>query len=452
MIHRTFPLTVPWCAVMLLALTAALTAAPRASAQSSPIDPAKAKQYFEEARTTCERDGGRLWGKSLCGPMLFVDAGTGAVAANQQDAESRLVAQDGIYVGRLPHEISPANTAMNWAGVHWTMVMWPLPVSPSARLRLMMHELYHRIQDDLGLPAASTVNAHLATLEGRIWLLMEWRALEQALARPEAPAMERKRAVEDALLFRLRRRALFAKAAEEERQLEINEGLAEYTGYKLRGTEDPATVEAVMGRLRSAESDEAFSRSFAYESGPAYGLLLDLSGRPWRTRLTAKSDLGDMLRAAYNVTLPQDIAVAAERRMAMYDGAAVRWHETQQDEQRKADLEKYKKRLMTDPVLVLPTSEHFNFSFDPTEVIPIDDNNSIYATIRVTENWGILEVSNGALMVREQGRPARVVVEAPQDYAGKSEISGNGWKLKLAAGWAVMRGERPGDLTVAPKE
>jgi len=316
-----------------------------------------------------------------------------------------------------------------------------------------MHESFHRIQNDLGLPATSPANAHLATLEGRVWLRLEWRALQQALARPDATAAERKRAVEDVLLFRLRRRALFTKAAEEERGLELNEGLAEYTGYKLRGTAESATVEAVIGRLGSAESETAYSRSLAYVSGPAYGLLLDLAGVLWRKSLTPNSDLGDLLRQAYAVEVPGDAARVAEERAAAYDGVALRWSETRQEEKRRAVVNAYKSRLVRGPVLSLPVAEQFSFSFDPNGVVPLDDTASAYPTMRVTDVWGVLEVTDGALMVRDQNKFVRVVVEAPKERAGKSgEIAGNGWKLNLAPGWMLVPGERPGDLRVAKKE
>ena len=155
-----------------------------ARAQSKGIDVAQAKQYFDEAQRICEKDAGELWGKSLCAPMIFTDQQTREVIANQADAESRLKKQDGVFVGELPPEVSPANTAMTWAGTKWTMIMWPLPASPTTRDRLMMHELFHHLQDELGLPGSNPTNAHLATLEGRFWLELEWRALQQALARP----------------------------------------------------------------------------------------------------------------------------------------------------------------------------------------------------------------------------------------------------------------------------
>ena len=423
-----------------------------AGTQSKDINVAQAKQYFDEARGICEKDAGKLWGKSLCAPMIFADPQTRGVVANQADAQSRLKEQNGVFVGELPPEVSPANTAMNWAGTKWTMIMWPLPASPTTRARLMMHELFHHLQDDLGLPGSNPTNAHLATLEGRIWLELEWRALQQALARPEQRPLERKRAAEDALLFRLQRRSLFPKAAMEERELEMNEGLAEYTGYKLRGTVDAATTEAIINRLGSAADDSSFSRSFAYVSGPAYGMLLDLASASWRKGLTAKSDLGELLRQAYAISLPQDIMTAANARAAEYDGGALRWSETRQAEERQAALDAYKKRLIDGPVLRLQVLEKFDFSFDPNHVIPLDENTAIYPTLRVTDVWGVLEVSDGALMKRDQGKFVGVAVEAPKDAVGKSGVvEGPGWKLTLSPGWRLAESERKGDLVVTNK-
>ena len=92
----------------------------------------------------------------------------------------------------------------------------------------MLHELLHSIQPELGLITATGQNAHLDTVEGRVWLRLEWRALARALGQS---GEDRQRAVSDAAAFRLARRAQFANAAENERVEEIREGLAQYTGW-----------------------------------------------------------------------------------------------------------------------------------------------------------------------------------------------------------------------------
>jgi len=81
---------------------------------------------------------------------------------------------------------------------------------------------------------------------------------------------------------------------------------------------------------------------------------------------------------------------------------------------------------------MFPVTEQFHFSFDPNGVVPVDESSSAYSTVRVTDAWGVLEVSDGALIVRGKDRFQRVVVEAPTDGAGRAdEIVGNGWKLAL---------------------
>jgi hypothetical protein len=39
----------------------------------TPVDQQRAEMYFREAKELCDRDNGRLWGVSLCGPMVFAD-------------------------------------------------------------------------------------------------------------------------------------------------------------------------------------------------------------------------------------------------------------------------------------------------------------------------------------------------------------------------------------------
>src|SRR5215467_8248697 len=252
------------------------------AAQSSSIDTKLAAQYFRQLKQTSDRDGVKTWGLPLYGPMMLVDPRTGNIVANQADLEHKLVAQDGVFVGKLPNEINPANTAIDWAGVHWTMVLWPVSEFRQSRERLLLHECFHRLQEKLGLPARDAVNSHLDTLNGRIWIQMEWRALERALRQTGSA---RTAAIADALLFRAYRRSLFPDSANNENALELNEGLAEYTGVKLSSADLEETVVRADLILRQARNNPTFARSFAYVSGPAYGALLDLSDKPWRVGL-----------------------------------------------------------------------------------------------------------------------------------------------------------------------
>ena len=418
-----------------------------ASAAAQTIDTKLAAQYFRQLKQTSDRDGGKMWGLALYGPILFVDPRTGNVVANQADLEGRLVAQGEVFVGKLPGEISPANTAKDWAGVHWTMVMWPVSDFRQPRERLLLHECFHRLQEKLGLPARDAVNAHLDTLNGRIWIQMEWRALERAL-RQSGPA--RKAAIADALLFRSYRRTLFPDSANKENALELNEGLAEYTGVKLSSADLEETAVRANLILRQARNNATFARSFAYVSGPAYGALLDLSGRPWRTGLKSSSDLGALLQQRYGIRV--DVSEAAARAaISRYEGEEIVTIETQQEQRRQQQIAESRKKFLDGPVLVLSLSPDVNYSYDPNNVIGIDATNTVYPTMRMVDAWGVLTVTDGAWLERNaSGLLSRARVPAPSDLSARP-LKGEGWSLELANGWEVVPGERPGDLTIKKK-
>lgn len=100
-------------------------------------------------------------------------------------------------------------------GVRWCTFVWQMiPADDeAARARIMLHELFHRVQPQLGLLITSIPGEldHLDTLEGRHWMQLEWRALTRALDSSGAGCTE---ALRDALAFRMARRTLFPGSTE----------------------------------------------------------------------------------------------------------------------------------------------------------------------------------------------------------------------------------------------
>jgi len=418
-----------------------------ATAQTAGIDTKLAAQYFRQLKQTSDRDGAKTWGEALYGPIMFVDPRSGNVVANQADLEHKLSPQDGVFVGTLPSNINPANTALDWAGVHWTMVMWPVSEFRQARERLLLHECFHRLQEKLGLPARDAVNAHLDTLNGRIWIQMEWRALERAL-RVTGP--DRNAAIRDALLFRNYRRSLFPDSAVNENALEINEGLAEYTGVKLSSADLQESAVRANIILRQARNTPTFVRSFAYISGPAYGALLDLSGRPWRAGLKPAADLGLLLQQRYGIRVRASEA-AARAAISRYEGDEIVTIETQHDQKRQQQISEARKKFLDGPVLILSLTSDVRYSYDPNNVIGIDASNTVYPTMRLVDAWGVLTVTNGALLERAStGHLLRARVPAPTDLSARP-LKGEGWSLELSSEWEVVPGERAGDVTIRKK-
>jgi hypothetical protein len=428
-----------------IALLAA-AAANSAAAQSPAIDAALAQRYFEEAAQLSAADDGRLWGVELYGPMLFVDRSTRELVANAADDAGHLEARGGFYAGTLPPEQNVANTAFEWAGERWTMVIWPLPANRYARQRLMMHELFHRVQPALGIAGSDPANAHLESKDGRIWMRLEWRALEEALLHRGA---ERERAVADALAFRARRHELFPDGAAEERALEQNEGLAEYTGLKLSGLPPWVLGDRAAIGLAERGGSQRLARGFAYASGPAYGVLLDESGAEWRHRVLAGAGLGELLAEAYGV---EPDAGAAETRAARYDGARLMAAEAERAERIVAELARLRERFLEGPTLRLVPEGSFRYAYDPNGAVPLAGVGTVYEASRVSAAWGVLTVeSGGVLLTRSELGITGVVVPAPAD-AGEPPLEGEEWRLELAEGWRVAPGERPGSWVVVKEE
>jgi len=441
---RLIPASHYRCVALLIAAAAATTAAAATlQAQAPAIDPALAQRYFEEAERLGAADGGRLWGVELYGPMLFADRDTRELVANTAHEAGMLEARGDVYAGTVPRELNLANTAIDWDGQRWTMVLWPLPANRYARQRLMMHELFHRVQPALGIAGSDPANAHLVTRDGRIWIRLEWRALEEALLREGA---ERKQAVADALAFRAARYARFPDGAAEERALERNEGLAEYTGLVLSGLPADVLSDRAAMALADREGSERLARGFAYASGPAYGVLLDQAGVEWRERAALDgTGLDELLAEAYGVEPDADVA---EAQAARYDGARLIAAETERAERIAAELARLRERFLEGPTLRLVPEGSFRYVYDPNGAVPLAGVGTVYEASRVSAAWGVLTVeSGGVLFTRSELGITGVVVPVA---AGTTEppLAGDGWRLEPAEGWRVVAGERPGSWVV----
>ena len=393
---------------------------------AAQVDEQRAEVFFKEAAAICQRDGGRLWGVSLCGPMVFADARTRTVATNQPRPTAE-----------LPRSLGFANAPIEWGGSRWAAYVWDFTTSlGDARTRgmLMLHELFHRIQPELGLITPGGQNAHLDTVEGRVWLQLEWRALARALGQS---GKNRKRAVSDAAAFRLTRRSQFANAAENERVEEIREGLAQYTGTVATAASHAEAVASAIEQLAAAEQHETFLQQ-AYTTGVAYAILLDSASPDWRRRVRSDSDLGQMLMAVLHIT-PVANAVAASAR---YGGAQLRAAEQKRAEQRMARLAELRMRFVDGPVLVVPSGGGGTFNAVGATSIP-GAGTVYFSRYSQQGKWGSLDATNGVLIGDDGTRrlPGPIRIDG-------ANVTGEGWTVTVATGWIVRPGPRSGDYQI----
>jgi len=411
------------------------------TAQPIPVD--TAQKYLAEAQSLCEADHGQLWGVSLCGPIMFVDPMSRFVVASQADAKGLLKPEGGVFVGTLPADQNIANTAVEWSGVHWTQMLWPLPEQERQRDTLIAHELFHRIQGQLNLPKMKGGdNAQLDTLDGRYDLQLEWRALGRAL-KADTDA-DRRKAAGDAILFRAERYRLLPDAAAQEQALELNEGLAEYTGVRVGNPTPEEQVSAAIRDLSVHQDDSTFVRSFAYATGPAYGLLLDRYAPEWHKQLKADEGFGTLLQNALHIELPANLQLAADQQEKLYGGPALRAAEVERETKRRQIIAQYRAKFIDGPALTLQF-RHMHVQFDPRNLQPLVKAGTVYPNMRISDDWGILDAKNGALMKPDW---SAAVVVAPSASTGSS-LKGDGWTLELKPGWKLIPGSRKGDFILA---
>jgi hypothetical protein len=401
------------------------------------IDPGGAAKIFGEAHAICTRDGGALWGHSLCGPMLLVDPDDRTVIANQADDNGALTSSGPFFIGVMPASEIVANTSIEWSGKRWTEILWPLPDDTAKRHVMIAHELFHRIQPELGVTLHEGDNRHLDTLEGRYLLQLEWRALAKALR--ATAAASRRTAIADALLFRRERYRLFPSAAAGEGALEANEGVAEYTGVRLGLNTPEARIDYAVSDLAAFVHAPSFVRSFAYATGPAYGLLLDQADPAWRRKLASNQRFDQLLASALQLPPPAFATLAAREKI--YDDGTLRVHEVQHDKAKQSQLAVLKATLVDGAVLLLPL-KHSNFQFNPQTLQPLGTYGMIFPTLRLVDDWGVLEVDHGALVNQDAG-----VVAVSAKGIAPSHQKGDGWTLTLKPGWAIVPGVRKGDLS-----
>jgi hypothetical protein len=346
----------------------------------------------------CDAQGKRLWGQSLCAPVVVVDAATGAYTTSKPAPAHPLPAMR-------------ANTAIKWGGEDWIMVLAPLPAEPEKKASLLFHEAWHVHQQALGFPSNNAVAPHLGSALDRYLIRLEWAALAAAL---KSSGTAQREHVAQALAFRKRRLGASPEKAEAERAQMQHEGLAAYTGAVLSG----APVKLTLEELEAGAKRSALTRSFAYVNGPAWGLLLDHFKPGWREQ-REKIDLPDMIPVT-----PAEVV-----RTDAYGGTALLGEEMLAGVERDRKLSVALAATAEGKALRLPLKK-MSINFDPNRITSAPDGSSIYEKITLSDGWGRIELDGVPLRIASDFTVAYVPWPLPPQA------------LEVAQGWRVE--EQPG--------
>ena len=393
----------------------------------------KYETIFKDLEKYLTKENGKLWNHQLYGSLLFVNQDDRTIIANEKDTKGILTKNGEIYTGILPNEINIANTAFDWNGKRWSMVMLPLPKNYNERLNLLTHELFHRIQPEIGFANLYQKSCdHLDKKEGRIYLKLEMEALKKALTTNNEN--QQKEHIKNALLFRTYRYQIFPNAKENENLLELNEGLAEYTGTTLSDRNDKDLKLHCIQAIESLYKNPSFVRSFAYRTIPVYGYYMRQKSETWNLKISDKTNLTDDITEFLNISIPVNLKDSIYQIRDDYNYTQINDFETKRDEKQKEIIAKLDKKFQENPILVIPFQK-MNISFNPGNLIPYRDLGTVYPNLRITDNWGILTVEKGALVGKNWGK---VIVSEPTK-TNEEIIEGEGWKLELDSDWELIR-------------
>lgn len=405
-----------------------------------------AKSYFSELDSLCKVDNGSLWAKNLYGASMFVFPTSRLIIANEVDIQGKLIPKDGLYIGKLPENINIANTAFDWDGKSWTMLNWNAisKTDKYSRDKLLIHESWHRNQTEIGIPSVMSANMHLDELQGSILLKLEFLTLIKALnAEQKADRIAHLRY---ALMIKKYRQLIYPKNNENE--FELHEGMAEFTGFMLCGLDKKLLPLIVAKQLDQAIDKDALANSFAYLTGPAYGILFNTVSNNWLEKTKKGNNLLEIGQQIIGKQILLDTLLLKNEVTNIinhYHAESLVKTETDRFEHQLQLVAEYEQKYLEGNQLIIKNN-NLQFTFNPQEKLTSIGMGVVYKTMRLSGEWGVVEVKNGIMRTNDW---QIFILPAPMAHK-KGTIVENDYKLVLNNAWEVVK-IREGKYTLMKK-
>ena len=148
--------------------------------------------------------------------------------------------------------------------------------------------------------------------------------------------------------------------------------------------------------------------------------------KSWNRDISTETNLADYFQNSFGVKVPVISLQTDPSILKLYNGEQILNEEAQREETNIQLVKSQVEKFVTNPHFDL-TIENISASFDPRNIIPLDEFGTVYPTIRVTDNWGILTVKNGALMSPNW---SKITITEPVEISA-NVVKGDGWTLEL---------------------
>ncbi|HNW56543.1 MAG TPA: hypothetical protein PLR88_04760 [Bacteroidales bacterium] len=399
------------------------------------ITPEKALMYFKSIEEICANDSGKLWGENLYAPLMFVDRTTRKIFANEPDEQGLLKEKNGVYTGIYPVELLMNATPYEYGGTVYALSPLPLDEIPYDIKIAAIHSLFHRFQTMQGIASRVINTNYMDDREARLWLKLEWKALQKAL---NTEGDERSLFIRDALIFRASYRSLYPKYSDDANRFENYEGLATFTFTKLCNDTPEEVKIKLLEILDNTYSLPSYSRSYGFIHGALYASLLYDSGFDFKKITNDDFDLAGAVKEAYKIELPTICRDVAGSLAVNYNIDII----NKEEEERRAEIrESIHKQtsVFTEKPVVFIELESPSFGFEPQDIMPFDTLGTLYTEIRVSDNWGKLVVKGGSgCLVSGNFKYLRVTSKGFKEE--KNHVTGEGWEIFLnCCDWEIVQ-------------
>ncbi|MDP4221735.1 MAG: hypothetical protein Q8868_00340 [Bacteroidota bacterium] len=409
----------------------ALLAGCKGKVQDSYFTPEKALSSFRAVEAICKKDSGKLWGRNLYGPIMFVDRTTRRITANQPDSEGILKLRDSVYTGLYPTEKVITNSGISFGGTLFGLAPLPSEEDNYRIITRAIHCLFHRYQQTIGINSENFNVPVMDEKQARIWMKLEWKALKKAI---NSENSEQLLAIRDALIFRGSNRESYPKYANMENQFEAYEGLATYT-YIFLTAKSPEDIKSrLFEYLDRIYAYQSYSTSYGAIDGALYATLLHAKHFNFSTLNTDKIDLGKQVQEIYQVELPASCRDVAGSIAINYSIDEIYKEEEKRLDDIRKRIDEQVSGFTEKPVINLALESPY-FDFEPEDVHYLDTLGTLYNRIRVSDNWGKLTVDKGGCLISNNYKNLRITARGLK--VDKNHIQGEGWHLILNDSWEV---------------
>ena len=394
--------------------------------------PVTALKYFKIINDVCDRDSGKLWGKNLYGPIMFVDRATRKIIANFPDNNGLLKEKDGIYSGVFPKEKVINIAPVNYGGTLFALA--PLPVEEDGYriITRAVHSLFHRFQENTGFTSSGYNTPNMDEKNARLLLKLEWNALRKAI---DSQGEEQQLAIRDALIFRGASHEQYSKYTPDEIRFETYEGLATFTYIRFASHSFEENKKRLLDYLDRIYSMPSYARSYGFIHGALYATLLFKKGYDFSTITSENTDLAEKVKELYGIRLPDVCRDVAGSLALSYDIETIHSEESRREEDIREWIHSQIGTFIEKPVVFLELESPY-FDFEPEDIHPMDTLGTIYTRMRVSDNWGKLTVDKGGCLVSNNLKFLRITAKGFRE--DKSRYQGEGWTLTLNSEWEMV--------------